>query len=278
MAKPLLRLALLALALAPSAGCLALEESLVFHPRRFPAGDWQLADVPHEDASFVAEDGTRLHGWFTTSADPRAVVLYCHGNAGNVTSCDWVLTLFRERLNCAVLVFDYRGYGKSEGEPSEPGILQDARAARRWLAHRTGVAEGDIVLVGRSLGGGVAVDLAAKDGTRALVLENTFTSLADVAESRVSPLPVRWLMDMRLDSLRQIREYHGPLLQTHGDADKLVPYEQARRLFAVANYPKCFVRAQGRGHNDLPTQEYIEMLDWFLAARPPELVEEERRP
>jgi fermentation-respiration switch protein FrsA (DUF1100 family) len=269
MAKPLLRLALLALALAPSAGCLALEESLIFHPRRFPAGDWQLADVPHEDASFVADDGTRLHGWFTSPPEPRAVVLYCHGNAGNVTSCDWVLALFRERLNCAVLVFDYRGYGKSEGEPSEVGVLQDARAARRWLARHTGVAEGDIILVGRSLGGGVAVDLAAKDGARGLVLENTFTSVPDVAEARLSPLPVRWLMDMKLDSLRLIRDYHGPLLQTHGDADKLVPYEQARRLFATANFPKCFVRAKDRGHNDLPTQEYIEILDWFLAAAAP---------
>src|SRR5207248_5702820 len=182
------------------------------------------------------------------------VVLYCHGNAGNVTGCEQALALFSQRLNCAVLAFDYRGYGKSAGQPSEAGILQDARAARRWLAGRTGLAETDIVVVGRSLGGAVAVDLAAKDGARALVLENTFTSVRDVAEAKLAPLPVGRFMDMKLDSLSLIREYRGPLLQTHGDADRLVPVEQGRRLFAAAPCAlKHFVHAPGKGHNDPPS-------------------------
>jgi fermentation-respiration switch protein FrsA (DUF1100 family) len=264
MFRHLARLVVCTVALAPMAGCLGLEQAMVFHPRRYPAGDWQLDDLAHEDALFTAADGTRLHGWYAAPPNPQAVVLYCHGNAGNVTSCDWVLSLFSERLNCAVLVFDYRGYGKSDGTPSEAGILADARAARRWLAQRTGVAETDVVVVGRSLGGAVAVDLAARDGARALVLESTFTSLGDMAACKVGPLPVRWLMDMNLDSLSLIRRYHGPLLVSHGDADRLIPFEQGQRLFAAANDPKWFVPAPGRGHNDLPTREYVEALDRFL--------------
>jgi fermentation-respiration switch protein FrsA (DUF1100 family) len=196
------------------------------------------------------------------------VVLFCHGNAGNVTNCDWVLTLFSERLHCSVMVFDYRGYGKSEGAPSEAGILADARAARRWLSQRTGTAENDIVIVGHSLGGSVAVDLAAKDGARALVLQSTFTSLRDVAAERVAPLPVSSVVKMKLDSIGLIGKYHGPLLHSHGDADKTIPFEEGQRLFAAANEPKFFFTAHGLGHNDLPTRQYIEKLDWFLQGLP----------
>jgi fermentation-respiration switch protein FrsA (DUF1100 family) len=259
------RLVILAGMLLLLIGCAPLERSLILHPQPYPLGDWNPSDLPYEDAYFLAGDGTRLHGWFTSPPQPREVVLFCHGNAGNVTSLAWVLDLYRERLNCAVLVFDYRGFGKSEGTPTEAGILQDARAARQWLAQRTGVEENAIVLVGRSLGGGVAVDLAAKDGGRGLVLENTFTSMRDMVDTQVSPLPLGWFLDMQLDSLSLIGKYHGPLLQTHGDADKLIPFEQACRLFEAANKPKVFVKAPGCGHNDMPTADYVGNLDQFLS-------------
>jgi fermentation-respiration switch protein FrsA (DUF1100 family) len=264
MGSHVARLVVCACALLPAIGCAPLERSLLLHPRPFPAGDWEAADLPHEDAVFQAADGTRLHGWFTAPPQPREVVLFCHGNAGNVTSWGWVLDFYRQRLNCAILVFDYRGFGKSEGTPTEAGILQDARAARQWLAQRMGVEESAIVLVGRSLGGGVAIDLAAKDGARGLVLENTFASMRDVVDAQVAPLPVGWLLDMKFDSLSLIGKYRGPLLQTHGDADKLVPFDQANRLFEAANKPKVFIKAPGCGHNDMPTAEYVEHLDLFL--------------
>src|SRR5262249_34939233 len=107
-----------------------LEDSIVFQPRVYPDGDW-TPERGLEDAWFQSADGTRLHGWFTEASQPRAVVLYAHGNAGNVTDRQFVLQLFRDRLNVSVLVFDYRGYGRSEGTPSEEGVLADARAARR---------------------------------------------------------------------------------------------------------------------------------------------------
>jgi fermentation-respiration switch protein FrsA (DUF1100 family) len=259
---------------ALASGCAAvggggLEESLIFHPRPYPEGDWDRQDVPHEDAWFASSDGTRLHGWFAEAPALRAVVLYAHGNAGNVAAWAPVLRLFRDRLGCSVLVFDYRGYGRSEGEPDEAGILADARAARRWLARRAGVAEKDVVLVGRSLGGAVAVDLAAEDGARALVLENTFTSMPDVAAGMLPLVPVRWLMRTRLDSRAKIGRYRGPLLQTHGDADRAVPYALGRELFEAANEPKQLVVVAGGGHNDAPSREYVQALDRFLVDLPP---------
>ncbi len=246
----------------------ALERSLLFFPRPYPEGDWAPKDLVHEDAWFEAEDGTKLHGWFCPVAQPRAVLLYAHGNAGNVASCKWPLRLLQEKLGVSVLAFDYRGYGRSTGAPTEAGILADARAARRWLAGRTGVAETDIVLLGRSLGGAVAVDLAAHDGARGLILENTFTSMPEVAACKTSTFSVQRLMRVRLDSLAKIGAYHGPLLQTHGDADQTVPCELGRRLFAAANEPKRFLPVRGGGHNDPPSLEYYRALNEFLEALP----------
>ena len=137
-----------------------LEKSLVFAPSRYPEGNWQPAGLVFEDAWFAAADGTRLHGWFVPHAQPRAVVLFCHGNGGNVALWADVLRNLHDRMGVTAMGFDYRGYGRSEGTPSEAGVLADARAARAWLARRTGIAEDRIVLMGRSLGGAVAVDLA----------------------------------------------------------------------------------------------------------------------
>src|SRR5262249_1334560 len=112
---------------------------LVFLPRRYPEGNWNPDHPVFTDAWFVTPDGGRVHRWCAEALRPRAVVLYAHGTAGNVTSLHSVLRLFRDGLHASILVFDYRGYGRSEGTPSEEGILADARSARRWLAQRTGV-------------------------------------------------------------------------------------------------------------------------------------------
>jgi fermentation-respiration switch protein FrsA (DUF1100 family) len=257
-----------ALTATPGSRGLSLEEAIVFAPRPYPRGDWRADGPGVEDAWFESPDGLRLHGWFAEAREPRAVVLYAHGNAGNVTDRRHALHLFRDQLAASVLVFDYRGYGRSQGVPTETGVLADARAARRWLADRCGVPEGEIVLVGNSLGGGVAVDLAVQDGARGLVLENTFTSLPDVAASHVRLFPAWWVMGTRLDSLAKIPRYRGPLLQTHGDADEVVPFGLGEKLFAVANEPKRFVRVRGGRHNDPPAPEYVAALDEFLGSLP----------
>ena len=258
--------ALLGLGLA---GCQSVEQAVVFQPRKYPEGNWQPGRLVHEDAWFKAADGIRLHGWFCPVEKPRAVLLYCHGNAGNLAAWTPVLRMLTEGLGVSVLIFDYRGYGRSEGTPTEAGILADARAARHWLAQRAGVAERAITLLGRSLGGGVAVDLAARDGARGLILENTFTSLPDVAAEHFPLLPARLLLTMRLDSLAKVHAYHGPLLQTHGDADRTIPFCLGEKLFAAANAPKRFVRVHGGDHNDPPTREYSRALDAFLSSLAP---------
>ncbi len=247
----------------------ALEDSLLYLPAPFPQGDWNPRDLPVEDAWFQADDGAKLHGWFCEAPNPKAVVLFCHGNAGNITTYYWRLRFLRERMGVSVLIFDYRGYGKSTGTPSEGGILADARAARRWLAQRTKIAEKEVVLLGYSLGGAVAVDLAARDGARALVLENTFTSIPDVAAQQVRSLPLFLLVTTRLDSISKIGFYKGPLLQTHGDADRVVPFDLGLKLFDAANEPKQFVRVPGGGHSDPPSREYAHVLERFLESLPP---------
>lgn len=231
-----------------------MENSLIFLPSKYPDGVWQLPASDVEDAWFTTSDGVKLHGWFAPHSSPRGVLLFLHGNAGNITHRDDRLMNLR-RFGFSVLVFDYRGYGRSEGSPSEKGVLIDARAARAWLAQRAGVAEQDIVLWGESLGGGVAVDLAARDGARGLILESTFTSLPDVAAHHYRWLPVRLLMRSRLDSLSLIGQYHGPLLWSHGTADEIIPYTIGQRLFDAANEPKEGISFNGGFHNGPPHPE-----------------------
>ncbi len=252
-------------------GCHSLtnfENPTVFQPVRYPIGDWQPAGLQFEDAWFASADGTRLHGWYVPCENARAAVLYCHGNGGNVAYWADAARSLHDRVGVSLLLFDYRGYGRSEGTPTEAGILADARAARAWLAQREGIPQGQVVLMGRSLGGGVAVDLAAADGARALVLESTFTSLPDVAQSMFPLLPVRLLMQNRLDSEKKIANYHGPLLQSHGTADRLIPYSIGRRLFDAANQPKQFVPIPKGDHNDRQTEEYYRILSAFLDTCP----------
>ncbi len=241
-----------------------LENSLIFFPSRYPAGDWNQKSLPFEDAWFQSADGTRLHGWYVPTKNPRAVVLFCHGNAGNLSHRLPVLEILNRHVGVSTLIFDYRGYGRSEGKPNEAGILADARAARHWLANREKIAETDIVLMGESLGGAVAVDLAARDGARALVLENTFNNLPDVAAYHYPWLPVRWAMRTRLDSAAKIADYHGPLLQVHGDADTIVPLRLAQSLHAAANPPKKFIVYPGHDHNDPLPAGYYDELAAFL--------------
>ena len=245
-----------------------LEEHFIFMPSPYPIGNWTPWDLDPEDAWFHAADGTRLHGWYVPATRPRAVILFCHGNAGNVTHRDDVLRNLSRVTGASVLALDYRGYGRSEGTPTEQGVLADARAARDWLSARGEVALDRIVLMGESLGGAVAVWLAARDGARALVLENTFDRLASVASHHFPWLPTTWLLRTKLDSAATIAAYHGPLLQSHGDADSIVPYRLGQRLFAAANEPKEFLTIDDADHNDPRDRSYYGKLARFLDSLP----------
>ncbi len=248
---------------------LLLENTLLYPAPRYPEGDWAAGYLPHEDVEFSSADGTKLHGWFVEHDNPRAVLLYCHGNGDCVGYLGSYLKELHDRHQVSVFAFDYRGYGKSGGSPGEAGILADAHAAQTWLAQRTGKPPSDIVLMGRSLGGCIAVDLAAKNGARGLILQNTTTTIPDAAAYLYWFLPVRWLMRNRYDSLSKIGRYHGPVLMSHGTHDTLVPYALGQRLFAAIPSPKKqFISIEGAGHNDPEPHSYDGALSEFLASLP----------
>ena len=246
-----------------------LERKLIYHPQVYPDGDWKPPTSNTEEVWFIGRDESLLHGWFLPHPAPRAVALVCHGNAGSIAGLQESLIRLNQRHDLAVMAFDYRGFGRSPGTPSEAGLLTDARAARDWLAKRTGVAREEVVLMGYSLGGGVAVDLAAKDGARGLVLWSTFSNLPQTAAHHYSWLPTNLLMTQRFDSLAKIENYHGPLLQSHGDADTVIPYELGQRLHQRHRGPKQFITIPGTGHLDADSEEYQVVLSEFLSQLEP---------
>ncbi len=240
------------------------ENALIFPAPKYPAGNWQPDRLRFEDAEFNSADGTELHGWFFDQPQARFHLLYLHGNADFVPNLGMYADALRRRFGCSVFVFDYRGYGKSQGRPNEAGVLADGHAARRWLCVRTGVAPREIVLMGRSLGGAVAVDLAGDGGAAALALESTFTSIPDVATELFPFFPVRWLLRTQLNSLAKISDYSGPLFVSHGEADELVAFTHGQRLYEAAAGPKQLFPIPGGRHNDPQPEAYFRALDAFL--------------
>jgi uncharacterized protein len=270
----LARIALRGLKITAVAYCLVLlvllflENMLVYPAPRYPEGDWQATWLEHEDVSFPSADGTKLHGWYVEHPQPKAVILYCHGNGTHVAYTAEFLAEMRDEFQVSIFAFDYRGYGRSEGKPAEKGILEDAEAAQEWLAKRAGIDKKDIVLMGRSLGGGIVLHLAAENGARGVILQNTFTSLHDAAASHYPWVPVRLLMKNRYDSLSRIGRYSGPIFISHGTADRIIPFAHGQKLFAAATGPKEFFEIAGGDHNDSEPEHYLPALHKFLDSLP----------
>ncbi len=242
-----------------------LETWMVYPIPPVERGDWIAAGLEHEEVWFHAADGTRLHGWFVPHPRARRAIVYCHGNGEQVADNVEVVTRLRDRLQASVFIFDYRGYGHSEGKPNEAGLIADGLTAQQWLAEKMGLAPDQLVVMGRSIGGGVAVAMAAEQGAQALVLESTFSRLVDVAAYHYRWLPVRLLMQNRFDSIRRIEAYQGPLFQTHGSADSIVPLKLGRALHEAApSKNKQWLEFPGGGHNDEPPDAYYDILAQFL--------------
>ena len=201
--------------------------------------------LPHEDVFFEAADGTKLHGWFVPG-DPKApVVLFLHGNAGNIGH-RWEKIHILHAIGVSVFIVDYRGYGRSEGRPSEKGIYKDADAAYAYLTGRGATAEA-IVPYGESIGGAFAIDLASRKPVRALIVEDTFTSVPAMVRRSLPFIPA-FCLATRLDSLPKIMRIKAPKLVFHSADDEIVPFEMGEALFQAAPEPKRFVRLRG-GHN-----------------------------
>lgn len=241
----------------------SIDELLLFFPSKFPNGDWNPKDLQFKDVFFSAEDGTKLHGWYCPAEDARAVVLVAHGNAGHVASRAPWLRYLQTQARVSVFMFDYRGYGRSEGTSTVEGAIQDATAARAKLCELAAVKESEMLLMGESLGGAIVIQLAADSPPRGLILQSTFSSLRDVANVHYPKLS--WLVPpKKLDSVSQVVRYRGPLLQSHGSVDRTIPYSSGEKLYRAANEPKQFVTIEGADHNDWLTDAYLKHLDGFI--------------
>jgi fermentation-respiration switch protein FrsA (DUF1100 family) len=191
--------------------------------------------------------------------------VYAHGNGEHVADQANLIFRLQSYLSATVFVFDYRGYGRSRGKPTERGCIADGMAAHRWLAEREGVGLEDITLMGRSIGGAVCVAVAAEHGARALVLEATFSRLTDAAASLCPYFPVRLVMRNRYNSVRRIQKYHGPLFQSHGADDQIVSLALGRALFESSpSRMKQFYEIENGRHNDTPPPAYYSALASFL--------------
>lgn len=219
----------------------------------------------YEALRIPTSDGEELDAWFVPAREERAVLLFFHGNAGNISHRLDSLRIFHG-LGLSVLIFDYRGYGRSTGRPSEPGTHEDARAAWRHVVDERGVPAERLLLFGRSLGGAVAARLAAEQLPRGLILESTFRSVPDLAAELYPFLPVRLLARIEYPVEATLPSVNAPVLVIHSREDEIIPFRHGEALYAAARQPKQLLELRG-GHNDaflLSERRYVEGLDAFL--------------
>lgn len=243
------------------------QERFVFFPTADMAESPAVLGLAYEEVRFPASDGLSLHGWYLPGDASAPVLLFFHGNAGNVSHRLESLAIFH-RLGLNTLIIDYRGYGRSEGSPSEAGTYRDAEAAWRYLRNERGLGPDEIVLFGRSLGAAVATWLATEVEPAALIIESAFTSVPDMAAKLYPYLPARLLARIRYDTESRIARVNCPVLIAHSRDDEIVPFENARRLHAAASQPKRLLEMRGR-HNDgflVSGEDYLNGLESFLRA------------
>ena len=200
-----------------------------------------------DDVRLETSDGVEVHGWFVPGTSDR-VVLYFHGNAGNISHRLYSIRDWHE-LGLSVFIIDYRGYGQSDGKPSEQGLYRDAEAAWAYLTDDREIDPGDVVVFGRSLGGSVASWLAAREQPAGLIVESSFTSVPDIGQEAYPWLPVRWLSRFQHATRDHVSEVTVPVLVVHSRDDEIIPFHHGEAIFAAANEPKTFMEIRG-GHND----------------------------
>jgi len=201
-----------------------------------------------ENVVFKSSDGLLLSGWYIPAEDSQLTVLFCHGNGGNMFHrLDSINIFCNLGLNC--FIFDYRGYGNSEGKPGEEGTYLDVMAAYKWLTEEKKISPADIIIFGRSLGGSIAAQLASKVEARALIIESAFTSYVDIGRKFYPYMPVRWFARFSYKTIDYIRDVLCPVMIIHSRNDEIVPFEFGLELYEAANEPKEFVEIFG-GHND----------------------------
>lgn len=251
-------------------GLRRIERAVAFHPEHVRSGEAWVAPAGAEDVWFVNKDGNHLHGWYflARTKPTKATIIYFHGNGGNVRNLGWV----GERLAARgfnALLFDYRGYGRSEGDlEDEQGLYADADAAYEYVVRERNAPTRAIVLYGQSLGTAAVADLAARRECAAIILESGLSSGSDMASAALPWLPrsLHFLARNRFDSAHKLSQVHCAVLVTHGEPDPTIPTEQGRALFAAANEPKKLVIFPGADHNVFGSvgDKYLDMIAEFI--------------
>ncbi len=246
--------------LAIGGALMFFENSLIFFPSKDGVGR-----TPGEDVVLTTSDHLKIHGWYVTNPAATVTLLWFHGNAGNLEDRrDWLLGL--RNLPANVLLIDYRGYGKSEGKPDEQGVYADAQAAYDWLVQRAKPEK--VVIMGESLGGAVACEMASRVKCGGLIVQSSFTSAADMSSLVVPHFPARWFMRSKFDNLEKVQKIAVPKLILHASDDEVIPFAMGQKLCAAAAAPKECEWFKTGGHNGiymLSAKEYYPRLAKFLA-------------
>jgi fermentation-respiration switch protein FrsA (DUF1100 family) len=248
---------------------LALERKFIFIPT--PAtSDWRTpADPRITDFAVVSATGESIHGWWLPRSGARGALLYSHGNAGNLSHRGPSIVRWADELGMSVLIYDYPGYGKSTGQPTEENCYSASEAAWTWLTQHEQIELQNILLVGASLGGAMAVDLATRHDCRAVVLIKAFSSIPDMATYRFPWLPARYFVRSQFDSAAKLCACKRPVFLVHGTGDSIVPYECSEKLFAAASEPKELMTVDGNEHNDALPADFFSRLRSFLESHTP---------
>ena len=248
------------------AGCLSVENSLVYHPQ-LDEPTYEAPPPPLQDIELTLADGTKIHARWASHPLTTDAILFCHGNGGNIEGWCRAVKDAHHQMHASVLIFDYPGYGRSQGKPSEAGCYAAAEAAYRWLTEVARLPPERVMIWGESLGGGVAVELASRKPHRALVLVRTFTSLPEVADDQFPLLPCSMLMTNRFNNLERIGQCKSPVFIASAEKDRLMQLRHGQRLYAACSAPAELCVLRGLGHNDPLPVGFYNSLRAFLAAK-----------
>jgi len=243
----------------------AFESMNLYFPVKQLEGTPRDLGLEYEDVYFEASDGVKLNGWFVPSKKRSATMLYYHGNAGNISHRLPIIKMFNE-MGIDVFIFDYRGYGKSKGFPSEEGIYRDGFAAYDYLLSRPDVDKGKLVLYGKSIGAAVATEVLKRREAKALITEGAFTSAPDMAGELYPILPLKYVIVSKYDSLSNIKTLDLPVLVIHAKDDEIIPFSHGKRIFEAAREPKKVLEVYG-GHNYaiiLEPEKFSRVIRQFL--------------
>ncbi|MHC4757945.1 MAG: alpha/beta hydrolase [Planctomycetota bacterium] len=204
--------------------------------------------IDFEDITFESNDGLKLNGWYIPAHSAEFTILFCHGNGGNISHRLDSISLFN-RLGLSCFIFDYRGYGISEGKPSEEGTYLDALAAYNWLCNQKELKPENIIIFGRSLGASVASHLAIEKRCKSLILESAFTSVAEIGSSLYPYMPIRLLARYKYSTIDYVKTFDGLVMVIHSRDDEIIPFEFGVKLYEASKKPKKFIEISGT-HNE----------------------------